>query len=107
MFRSNNEIESAKGVTDPPQIRTGRWFSADSHLSGTFKSAKRVDAGRTGQLSSTEIEPSNGKKTFVIDGTLLKTHIIYIRYNVMFCTNNKIPSVIPSDYFFLCNNGEL
>ena len=58
-------------MADPPQIRTRRWSSADGHLPGAFKSAQRVHAGRTGQLSSAEIEPSNGKETFVIDDTLL------------------------------------
>ena len=57
-------------MADPPQIRTGRWSSADGHLPGAFKSSQCVDAGRGGQLSSAEIEPSNGKETFVIDDTL-------------------------------------
>ena len=55
----------------PPQIRAWRRSSADGHLPGAFEPAQRVDTRWTGKLSSAKIEPSNGKETFVIDGTLL------------------------------------
>ena len=67
LFLSHYQIESTKGMADPPQIGAGRWSSADGHLPGALEPAQRVDAGRTGQLSSTEIEPSNGKEAFVAD----------------------------------------
>ena len=54
-------------MADPPQIHAGFRHSADGHLPGAFEPAQRVDTGRTGQLSSTEIKPSNRKETFVAD----------------------------------------
>ena len=51
-----------------PQIQAGFRHSADGHMPGAFEpAAQRMDTGWTGQLSSTEIEPSNGKETFVAD----------------------------------------
>ena len=71
-------------MANPPQIRTGRWSSADGHLPGAFESSQRVNTGRTGQLSSAEIEPSNGKETFVADDSC------YLNEN-SFAINPNIP----------------
>ena len=54
-------------MADLPQIRAGFWSSADGHLSGAFESSQRVDAGRTGQLRSAEIQSSYRKETLVAD----------------------------------------
>ena len=70
-------------MADLPQIRTGFWHSADSHLPCAFEPTQRVDTGRTGQLSSTEIKASNGKETFVADDSCyLNENLFDINLNI-------------------------
>ena len=86
MFRSHHRVESTKGVADLPQIRTGLWSSADDHLPGAFKSAQRVDTGRTGQLCPSKIETRDGQVILVADEScyLMKPHLHNVNFAIPF-----------------------
>jgi hypothetical protein len=65
--RSHDGIKSAQGVANQPQIFARLWQSTEGQRA--HESAKGVDAGWSFQLSSSEIQTSDGQNIFVGNDT--------------------------------------
>ena len=70
-------------MANQPQILARLWQSSQSHRSGAHESAKGVDAGWSFQLSSSEIQSSDGQNISVGNDTCKRNSF----YSFKFCTN--------------------